>query len=151
MNRAEYDKLAMAASAEGQPLSVLVRDRALGVAPQSQRSILEDDAHRQVVYVLNNLTQLLRAADSGEVDGLEHIERAREHAGQLYRKLGRGDDREPVTLNPEAIDDLRAEGHILNSLARRANVGRHVDGDELQQSLSGILTALRRLIDGGAA
>ena len=134
----EYEQVAARARAEGNgDLSPFLRALALGEAPSSKRSNKADLALRQLMKVLNNLDQLARAL------GGEDIETALGKAQAIYRRLSRDGATERVP--PESLERIRAEGTALNRLARRANMGKAIHKDEIQDTLHHLLAALRAM------
>lgn len=137
-SEAEFELVAARARAEGNgDLSPFLRALVLGESPSTKRARKADHAHRQLMKILNNLDQLASAL------GGEDAERGLGKAQAIYRRLSKSGATERVS--PDSVERLRAEGTMLNSLTRRANMGREIKNTELQECLHHVLATLRAI------
>jgi len=145
---AEYAEIAAYAAEAGGGIAPYLRHCGLHLDAPRNRSFYEDRAHRQMLSILNNLNQLteynfyLRGG---------HLDHAIEQIQAAYRRMNPDDGRAAkVNVSPEVIDDIQAEGVLLNTLTRAVHRGKDIPLKELQIVLGGVVSAARGLEGKGA-
>lgn len=137
VTEAEFEDLARKAAEAGAPLSAYVRETLLGRRPKARP--LTERALQALVYELAslgaNFTQLHER--TGEVT---YADWARYVAGDLPERCARYRDRAPMFV--AHIEAINAVGQQLNRLARLANIGKPVDGAEMDRVLEALKDAL---------
>ena len=137
VTEAEFEDLARKAAEAGVPLSAYVRETLLGRRPKARP--LTERALQALVYELAslgaNFTQLHER--TGEVT---YADWARYVAGDLPERCARYRDRAPMFV--AHIEAINAAGQQLNRLARLANIGKPVDGAEMDRVLEALKDAL---------
>ncbi len=150
---AEKDAIQQNAERVGMTPSAYVRALALGqrVTPKPGKS--GHELIRQLSRVGNNLNQLLRHADGGQVLAAP-LEAARVHVLAALRHWSAGNiDRSPA---PELVAEIVHQGALLNDLARQANRKQVLDPAMVETVLASLTEAVRRVapvrdsIGGGA-
>lgn len=141
----EFDALTGEARALGRPVAAHVRDRLFKRSAAQRRELLVDEAHRQIMAVMNNLHQLAVLSEIGAPCGSD-IQHALRHVVSIYRRLG-SRDQAGLMLTADILLKLRAEGVILNAVTRQWNRKQRElwNRTELLTAMAGVLKALRLL------
>ncbi|MCZ8036448.1 MAG: hypothetical protein O9288_17065 [Novosphingobium sp.] len=141
----EFDALTGEARALGRPVAAHVRDRLFKRSAAQRRELLVDEAHRQIMAVMNNLHQLAVLSEIGAPCGSD-IQHALRHVVSIYRRLG-SRDQAGLMLTADILLKLRAEGVILNAVTRQWNRKQRElwNRTELLTAMAGVLKTLRLL------
>jgi len=144
----EYAEISAYAAEAGEGLGPYLRRRGLHLDAPRNRSFHEDRAHRQMLFILNNLNQL--AGYEGYLKG-GHLEHAIDKIQATYQRMNPDDARAPkMKVTPAIIDAIHAEGVLLNTLTRAVHRGKDIPFNEIQAVLGRVVSAVRALEGGGA-
>ena len=140
LTAAEYARITDMARDAGMLAGPYARTTILGKRPRSKPAATL--VFQKLLYELQSLaTNFKQLADA--TGDKRYLKWARHVGGHLVEKLiGRDDLTE---LFEQQFDDINTAGHVVNNLARRANVGKPIDHEDRQFALRAVKLALEPL------
>lgn len=139
MTPGEMEDLCHKAMAAGVSMTEYARATLLGRRPKAKPK--KDLVVQQITYELTSIATNFRQLEEALSDPV-YGDWAQYVGGELLDKLLDRPDLLP--LMEDSIEIVNAAGHIVNALARRANVGKEIDDAERDSALE----AVRRATEG---
>lgn len=138
---AERDRISANAENAGVSKSAYIRSLSLGKPLRQKPRVLADKLIQELSRIGNNLNQLLRHAQAGRIDGIEHIEHVAARLSHALTYWTSGEATGGVAQ--ETIALLTHEGAKLNGLAVRAHRRERIDEAQLLPILHELTDKLR--------